>query len=222
MFAWLRLTGPGPRVVVLVVVAFLQLGAGASTATAQDRSSEVPSIASASQGPVAAAQTSGFATAVCQILEEPVAVGINRLIGLFTRARVHGTLAGTLFAQLGFNPWCKSAYPKLRSRLQGVVRRRPALRPRIGPFVFGLHATADVISQFQDRVRVSWFQYTISSPLRHYFLWYSQNGRRFLPAPNGSPILDFGRGNVVQFAVRVDDQAGGSSPWVYSVRYRLP
>jgi hypothetical protein len=137
-----------------------------------------------------------------------------------TRGRVQGTLAGSLFADIGFNPWCQKQYAKLKKRLQGVAKKKPSLRPRLGPFVFNLRASYRVLSGQVDRFEVAWFEFSPSSPLRTYYLYYRINEGRWVP--RNSKVLDVYRGNRVQFAVRVDNQDRISSPWVYSLDYNVP
>src|SRR5690349_13269935 len=81
-----------------------------------------------------------IARAVCGLLAKPVKTGVAGLIGVLSKRVVVGTLAGALFAEIGFNPWCRGRYGALRRRLRAVAHAKPQLRPRIGPFVFNVAA----------------------------------------------------------------------------------
>lgn len=67
---------------------------------------------------------------------------------------------------------------------------------------------------------MTWFEFSPSSPLRTYYLYYRINEGRWVP--RNSKVLNVYRGNRVQFAVRVDNQNRISSPWVYSLDYNVP
>jgi hypothetical protein len=213
----LRLRGTCARVALALLVVIVV--AGPATANAQ-----ASSVAAASSAPppqhASAAQAGGIAETVCGLLKKPVSYGVNRIVSLLTKGRVQGTLAGSLFADIGFNPWCRKQYAKLKKRLQGVAQKKPSLRSRLGPFVFNLRATYRVLSNQVDRFEVTWLEFSPSSPLRTYYLYYRINEGRWVP--RNSKFLNVYRGNRVQFAVRVDNQNRISSPWVYSLDYNVP
>jgi hypothetical protein len=203
-----------PLLVVLALGATALVAPGAHASTRPEPPK--PLVADAQ-----AAGASGLAGAVCGLLDKPVRFGVNRLIGFMTKGRVQGTLAGSIFDEVGFKPWCHGKYQKLKTRLQRVVQVKPALRRQVGPFVFGLGASVSVASDLIDHFRVGWNEFSLSSPLRHYFLAYRVNGGRWLNASD--KVVDIVRvARVVQFAVRVDNTAGTSSPWVYSPVFRVP
>ena len=170
--------------------------------------------------PIAQAAASSLAKDVCSLLGEPVEIGVNRLISWMTKGRIRGSFAGTLFNELGFQRWCPERADRLISRVRGVSQRRPGLRPRLGPFVSGVVASYGYSSDARYyRLNVSWREFTVSAPLRHYYVWYSLNGTRY-QALRGKGLL-IRPGNFVRFAVRVDNTDGISSPWIYSPRYQI-
>ena len=154
------------------------------------------------------------------MLGKPVEYGINQIIKWLTKGRIRGSFAGTLFNELGFQRWCPSRADRLYSRISGVSQRRPNLRPRLGPILSNVVASYGYSNDARyRRLDVSWQEFTISSPLRHYYVWYSLNNGRYSPMASRSLLVR--PGNFVRFAVRIDNVDGISSPWIYSIRYRV-
>ena len=162
----------------------------------------------------------GLPREVCAIAKMPLKAGTNALIRLVSRGRYRGTLAGTIFTSVGFNPWCKGSYSRLRNRLRSLTERRPALTRELGTWVFNLHATAVPSSIYRNSsyFRVRWSEFPRLTVLDTYYLWYSINGGRFFQVRGGQNIHLL-RGNRVQFAVRIVNLRGETSPYVYSPRY---
>lgn len=203
------------RVCLAVALALLLVTVGASSAGARPVAAPAPvSVAAAPP------RTSVVATAVCGALSKPVSVGVSRIISLLTEGRVRGTLAGQLFTQVGFTPWCKNQFGKLVLRLRRVAAQRPDLRSRLGPFVYGVYASYTRWNAFKDQMFVHRSEFAGSSRLRNDYTWYSLNGGTWQPLGAHSLLVPIG--DRVKFAARVDDTSGLSSPWAYSVTYRAP
>jgi hypothetical protein len=160
------------------------------------------------------------AKVVCGLLGKPVKAGVAGFIRLLTKGAVRGTLAGTLAAEIGFNPWCSHRYAALRRRLKAVADAKPKLTPRIGPFVFNVVPRYQTLSGLVDRIAVSWTELSLSSPLRFHFVWYRVNQGRWTPI--SGTTVNILRGVRAQFAVRVDNRDGASSPYAYSADYLVP
>ena len=170
--------------------------------------------------PVSTVAASRLANDVCSLLGKPVAFGVNRIIRWLTSGRIRGSFAGTLFNQLGFQRWCPSRADRLYSRIRAVSRRRPSLRSRLGPIVSDVGARYGYSANPRyRRLNVSWREFTVSSRLRHHYVSFRLNGGRWGSMDGWSLLV--APGNLVRFAVRVDNYDGISSPWMFSSLYRV-
>jgi hypothetical protein len=167
--------------------------------------------------PVATAAGSDLSDQLCDLLNKPVSYVTNRLAGWISGGRIRGTLAGSLFSELAFNPWCKSKLPRLRSALLNLSSTRPAYKASLGPWVFGIQAALTNYAT-TTRAAVSWRSYGFGTLITDYKLWYRATGGRWYQA--SSVYISLRRNYQVQFAVRVINARGVSSPYVYSGWYR--
>ena len=168
--------------------------------------------------PLVRAAASDLAKDTCSLLGKPVQVGVNQFIKWLTGGRIRGSLAGTLFNEIGFQRWCPKYADRLYSRVTRVSQQRPSLRPRLGPIVSNVVARYDSSPDARYRMlEVSWQEFTVTSPLRHYYVSYSLNDGAYRAMRYKSLLVR--PGNYVRFAVRVDNYDGISSPWIYSNRY---
>jgi hypothetical protein len=209
-----RDAGAGRSTRHILAVASVILLVGGLTPAAEARVAASPSAPSVH---VTQTDVSEF---VCDLLGQPVSVAVNRLISWISRGRIRTTLAGDLFADIGFNPWCRSQYPKLERIVNDVVKKRPAFRPELGPFVFDLRASFETSTRYvgYDFVSVRWNVLPSSSRVNSFALWYRLNGggwrRLRLPA------LNVARRDRVQFALQVRSAASGVwGPFAYSRTY---
>lgn len=166
----------------------------------------------------AATLEDGLPGVVCGIVRRPLSQAVDEMVSLLTRRRFRGTLAGALADQIGLQPWCRDSYRKLRAVLRGAARRDSDLRPAIGPFVFAVRASFDRSLPGVHYVTVDWDAFLLSGSMRSYELAYSVNGRAYKPVYGGNTLF-VSRGDAVRFAVRIDNYAGVSSPWVFSPVY---
>ncbi len=169
--------------------------------------------------PLARAAASSLANDVCTLLGKGVEFGVGQIITWMTTGRIRGSLAGTLFNELGFQRWCPDKADRLLSRIRGVSQRRPNLRPRLGPIVSNVVARYGISPNPGYRMlHVSWQEFTVSSRLRNYYVSYNYDGKW---RPMRMKSLLVRPGYFVRFAVRVNNYDGISSPWIYSVRYKV-
>ena len=205
----------GRRGLGLVSLVALAMLAGPQAAPAQTSPVAAPSAQ------VVRGLENGLPLEVCDLLKKPLPQAINGLISLISRGRVRTTIAGSVFSRFGFQPWCRGYYGQLLSALRGVSERKPAYRSKFGPFVFGLRASYRA-SRYPgyNLVTVAWNEYAVSSRLRKYYLSYRINLGDWQVLRGGKTIY-VDRRNRIQFAVRVDDENGISSPWVYSLKYNF-
>ena len=182
-------------------------------------SSARATTASAPQ-PLVGAAASSLAKDVCSLLGKPVSVGVNQIIRWLTKGRIRGSFAGTLFNEIGFQRWCPGKADRLYSRIRGVSRRRPSLRSRLGPIVSNVVARYGSSADSRYRLlHVSWQEFTVSSRLRNHYVSYRLNNGGWRRMSRRSLLVR--PGNFVRFAVRVDNYDGISSPWIYSLSYRV-
>jgi hypothetical protein len=168
----------------------------------------------------AAGLEDGLPSIVCTIIKRPFMQAVDGMVRLLSKGRYRSTLAGMLAYQIGFRPWCSGAYGRLQDVLRSASREDASVRPKVGPFVFGVSATfapSRVLPGY-DWATVNWNAFTLSSPLRYYYVQYSLNGRRYQAIPDRSVLVD--HDDFVRFAVQIDNRDLVSSPWVYSPTYR--
>lgn len=213
VFAIRRARALAAGVVVLTVVA-----AGHQAAPVQAHG-QPPSVTSGPRAQ-AAGHEDGLPSIVCTIIKRPFMQAVDGMVRLLSKGRYRSTLAGALAYQIGFKPWCSGAHGRLQEVLRSASREDQSVKPKIGPFVFGVRATFTPSRLFPgyDSVTVNWNAFTLSSALRYYYVEYSLNGRGYRAIRDRSVLVD--HDDVVRFAVRIDNRDLVSSPWVYSPNYR--
>jgi hypothetical protein len=199
------------------VIAFV-LGSGLF-ATAPAHASHRAPTAVVPSASVAQSFENGLPRELCGVLKKPVSVGVNYLVRVLSEGRIKSTLAGTIFSNVGFSPWCKGYYGQLLQRLRGVRQQYPNLAPRLGTFVFGASASAvpSRIYANSSFFTVSWTEYG-TSPRDKYYVSYSYNGSRYQLIRGGRSI-HLRRGGRVAFAVRIINEFGARSPFVFTPVY---
>jgi hypothetical protein len=200
------------------VVAFV-LGSGLLATAAPAHASHRTPTAAVPSAPAAQSLENGLPRELCGLLKKPVSVGVNYIVRVLSEGRLKSTLAGTLFSNVGFNPWCKGYYGKLLQRLRGVRQQYPNLGPRLGTFVFGASASAAPSSIYANSsfFTVSWTEYG-TTPRDRYYLSYSYNGSQYRLIGGGKSI-HLRRGGRVRFAVRIINEFGARSPFVFTPVY---
>ena len=167
----------------------------------------------------ATAASSGVISDVCNLLKIPVAAGAKKLVSLFTKNRF-AILATALLAPVATKLVCKPVTQKLKAIVKHVVAQKPALSSRIGPFVFNLYATGSSWNARYNHFVLHWREYDLTSRLRYHYAWYHfDNGTQWYQFPENGLVPRVAQGHTVQFALRIDNVAGISSPWVYSERH---
>jgi hypothetical protein len=199
------------------VIAFV-LGSGL-LATAPALASHRTHTAAGPSASAAQSLANGLPRELCGLLKKPVSVGVNYIVQALSKGRIKGTLAGTIFSNVGFNPWCKGYYGELLARLRGVRQQYPNLGPRLGTFVFGAGAFAVPSRLYANSsfFTVSWTEYG-TTPRDKYYLSYSYNGSQYQLIRGGKSI-HLQRGGRVRFAVRIINEFGARSPFVFTPVY---
>jgi hypothetical protein len=214
----------------LCVVVTLALCGGLHTAAAQARVPSPPPAVEASPqlevlaspqlavvaSPLAVRAPSSLSlpNLVCSLAKFPVNKAAVKLIGLMAKRNI-AVLSASLLTTVG-KPWCEKGLSSLKPVFKQTVAKKPALRSRIGPFAFNVFASTVGRSQSYVQATVSWTEFDLTSRLRYFYVWGRVNGGAWIRVPKTVPIR---RGNDVQFAVRIDNVDGISSPFSYSRVY---
>jgi hypothetical protein len=198
------------------IIAFV-LGSGL-LATAPAHASHPTHTAAVPSVSAAQSLENGLPRELCGLLKKPVSVGVNYIVRVLSSGRIKSTLAGTIFSDVGFNPWCKGYYGKLFQRLRGVRQQYPNLGTRLGTFVFGARAVAVPSRLYANSsfFTVSWTEYG-TTPRDKYYLSYSYNDSDY-QLIRGTSITLRGGGRVT-FAVRIINEFGAPSPFVFTPEY---
>jgi hypothetical protein len=155
-----------------------------------------------------------------------VADGVNGLIRLLSKGEIKTTIVGTLVGNVAVKI-CPHALNKLATLLGLVAKRRPVYRPMLGPLVLlpATPVTEDPLGNGYIHVTVGWRAIDAASRIRTYALWerVNQGGwrRLILPTQTGAVLTYHALGQTVQYAIRAFDWAGNTSPWAYTLTYRL-
>jgi hypothetical protein len=153
---------------------------------------------------------------VCSLAKFPVKTAATKLISLMAKENV-AVLSASLLTTLG-EPWCEKKVSKLKPVFKQAVALKPALRPRIGPFLFNVLAGIVAQNQKYDWATVRWTEFDLTSRLRFFYVWCRVNGGRWIHVHR---TVALPRGSNVQFAVRIDNIEGISSPWAYTPVYYM-
>jgi hypothetical protein len=172
-----------------------------------------------SVAPATTASSSDLISDVCNLLKLPVAAGAKKLVSLFTTNRF-AILSTALLAPVATKFICKPVTKKLKAVVNRIVAQRPALSSRVGPFVFNLYAAGSRWNAGYNHFVLHWREYDLTSRLRYHYAWYHfDSSTQWYHFPENGLIPKVAQGHTVQFALRIDNVGGISSPWVYSVRY---
>jgi hypothetical protein len=209
----------------------LALCGGLHTASAQARvSSPQPAVVASPQpGVLASPQLAAVAfpqlalgapsslsvpNLVCSLAKFPVTKAAVKLIALMAKRNI-AVLSASLLTTVG-KPWCEKGLSSLKPVFKQTVAKKPALRSRIGPFAFNVFASTVGRNQSYAQATVSWTEFDLTSRLRYFYVWGRVNGGAWIRIQKTVSIR---RGNNVQFAVRIDNVNGISSPFSYSRVY---
>ena len=151
---------------------------------------------------------------VCSLAKFPVNTAAVKLITLMAKRNI-AVLSASLLTTVG-KPWCEKGLSSLKPVFKHTVAKKPALRSRIGPFAFNVIASPIARNQSYVQATVSWTEFDLTSRLRSFYLWGRVNGGAWIPIHKTVSIR---RGSNAQFAVRIDNVNGISSPFSYSRVY---
>jgi hypothetical protein len=174
--------------------------------------------------PVANAATD-LPSFVCGLLKKPVAAAVNDLVALLSHDRIKGTLAGTIFAEVGFKPFCVGRLQKLESVVKRAVVR-PSVPSRVrsaleGPLATNVYVTQSTAYGIGSLAELHWTQYPPGATLTRTIL-LSENAERYIDVSWAHfPRLIF-RGTLARFAIQLHDVYGRHSPWAFSPVLDVP
>lgn len=172
-----------------------------------------------SNTPTARAADTYVVKTVCKYLELPVPAAARKL-GKFLFEEEIPVLATALVASVSAHLICKPAVKKLRQVITTMVAQRPALKPQVGPFAFGLTVVGSPWNATYNHFVLSWTPLDPTGYATSHSVWYQyDNSGRWFQFPKSGLVPRVAKGHTVQFALRIEDNHGLLSPWVYSVNF---